>query len=96
MYGNLVTGRLLGFDLGDWMLLMSGCLASGLLAFPDVTPTTASGYAGDESPQWLFTLIQKRQHSAQERHDRAPVSPRLTPREPPGFAFHSEEGLHAH
>jgi hypothetical protein len=33
MYGNLVTGRLLGFDLGDWMLLMSGCLASGLLAF---------------------------------------------------------------
>ena len=33
MYGNLVTGRLLGFDLGDWVLLMSGCLASGLLAF---------------------------------------------------------------
>jgi hypothetical protein len=33
MYGNLVTGRLLGFDLGDWMLLMGGCVVSGLLAF---------------------------------------------------------------
>ena len=33
MYGNLVTGRLLAFDLGDWMLLMGGCVVSGLLAF---------------------------------------------------------------
>ena len=33
MYGNLVTGRLPGFDLGDWMLLMGGCVVSGLLAF---------------------------------------------------------------
>ena len=27
------NGRLLGFDVGDWMLLMGGCLVSGLLAF---------------------------------------------------------------
>jgi hypothetical protein len=32
MYGNAETGRLLGFSLGDWMLLLSGCLVSGLLA----------------------------------------------------------------
>jgi hypothetical protein len=33
MFESLVSGRLLGFDLGDWMLLMGGCLVSGLLAF---------------------------------------------------------------
>jgi len=34
MVGYIVSnGRLLGFDVGDWMLLMGGCLVSGLLAF---------------------------------------------------------------
>jgi hypothetical protein len=34
MLENLLSGgRLLGFNIGDWMLLMSGCLVSGLLAF---------------------------------------------------------------
>ena len=33
MYAFVVTGRLFGFDFGDWMLLMGGCLVSGLLAF---------------------------------------------------------------
>ena len=32
MYGNLETGRLFGFTLGDWMLLVGGCFVSGLLA----------------------------------------------------------------
>jgi hypothetical protein len=30
---HLSGGRLLGFNVGDWMLLMSGCLVSGFLAF---------------------------------------------------------------
>jgi hypothetical protein len=33
MFESLVSGRLLGFDLGDWTLLMGGCFVSGLLAF---------------------------------------------------------------
>jgi len=34
MFEYIVSnGRPLGFDVGDWMLLMSGCLVSGLLAF---------------------------------------------------------------
>jgi hypothetical protein len=27
------SGRLLGFNLGDWTLLIGGCLFSGMLAF---------------------------------------------------------------
>jgi hypothetical protein len=33
MFHSLVSGRLLGFNLGDWMLLIGGCLVSGILAF---------------------------------------------------------------
>ena len=34
MFDKIVGGgRLLGFDVGDWMLLMGGCLVSGLLPF---------------------------------------------------------------
>ena len=34
------NGRLLGFDVGDWVLLMSGCLVAALLTFPGVTTAT--------------------------------------------------------
>jgi hypothetical protein len=34
MLENIVSGgRLLGFNIGDWMLLVGGCLVSGLLTF---------------------------------------------------------------
>ena len=33
MFDSVVSGRLLGFNLGDWMLLIGGCLVSGMLAF---------------------------------------------------------------
>ena len=33
MYENAESGRLFGFTLGDWMLLVGGCLVSGLLTF---------------------------------------------------------------
>jgi hypothetical protein len=33
MSESVLSGRLLGFNLGDWTLLMGGCLASGLIAF---------------------------------------------------------------
>jgi hypothetical protein len=27
-------GRLLGFNIGDWSMLVGGCMLAGLLAFP--------------------------------------------------------------
>jgi len=33
MFEHVVSGRLLGFDIGDWTLLVCGCLLSGMLAF---------------------------------------------------------------
>ena len=33
MFDSVMNGRLLGFNLGDWMLLTGGCLISGMLAF---------------------------------------------------------------
>ena len=34
MFEYIVTnGRLLGFNVGDWMLLMIGCLIAALLTF---------------------------------------------------------------
>jgi hypothetical protein len=34
MIENVMSGRLLGFNLGDWVLLVGGCLVSGvMLAF---------------------------------------------------------------
>lgn len=33
MFEHVVSGRLFGFNLGDWMLLIAGCLISGMLAF---------------------------------------------------------------
>ena len=32
MYGKAESSRLFGFTLGDWVLLVGGCLVSGLLA----------------------------------------------------------------
>jgi hypothetical protein len=33
MFEGVVSGRLFGFNLGDWTLLIGGCLVSGMLAF---------------------------------------------------------------
>jgi hypothetical protein len=34
MFEYIVSnGRLLGFNVGDWMLLMGGCLVAALLTF---------------------------------------------------------------
>ena len=33
MFEHVVSGRLFGFNLGDGMLLIAGCLVSGILAF---------------------------------------------------------------
>jgi len=33
MFESVVRGRLLGFNFGDWMLLIGGCSVSGMLAF---------------------------------------------------------------
>jgi hypothetical protein len=32
MFDSVVSGRVLGFNLGDWTLLIGGCLVSGMLA----------------------------------------------------------------
>jgi hypothetical protein len=31
MIESMASGRLLGFNLGDWMLLIGGCLVSGMI-----------------------------------------------------------------
>ena len=62
MFENLVSGgRLLAFNVGDWILLMSGCLVSGFLAFLMLAITTVPRrFRGSTGPR----------HSAARAHSR--------------------------